>query len=833
MKKLAALLALVLVLCLSMGVALAETTEITFNYADYILITNKDGTNLVKFKSNEIIGYDNEGNEKYEFQEWKVKKLAATFADEVNADDKGTLWKVTKAATCTADAVVELIPQRGDTPITKDLLLTNNPADDVTETVSDDDKVVTGYSYYLYSKAGKSLTVDELLKMMPTRDAKELKKTLKAKGHVYDKGQVRVISEATCTEPGKVVKICDECEAEAETIVTDALGHTSYLSAQEVAKLVADGGTITTTTEDGKKYTYTLKSAPNCSANGSYTGTCAVCGSKNVTFSISNKAYKDVHKMGAWQTEKAATCTAPGMEYRLCTLCLKAKEERFVEALGHDYVADSVTAATCTTTGLATKITCSRCSIVVIAKNGELHAKKNDKANAPDADDAEDILADMEELGYTPATGDNSGKINTPTDPKNHPAKYWVLTEEVKATCTKAGKMVYTCSKCEKIANTVTIPKTGHDVKVVYVYWDPYTQEPQFSLVPTCLQDEDGDPVQQYKVTFCCNLMKDEKGKFDLDKIDYYEDFLENIDECGYESKWEDVINPAHTWTEWIERNAPADDTPGYWIRECKVCKMNDEYIGYTAPDAAEEPKTEEPKTEEPKTEEPKTEEPKTEEPTVEPKEDGVNKDEDGKYRVYKDGEVDETATGIVEYDGAKFFCTKGVLDTDYSGLALYNDTWYFLAAGKISAPTHPDGVASYDGSFFKVKEDGTIDTSATGVYDFDGGKFAFSDGQINTSINGLYFDPISKEFVFCSAGQVQTQFTGVAEYDGSFFVLKDGKLDDKDGYYEYDGAKFIISHGQLYPMPADAETPAEETPTVETEPTTPTAEAEAEPEAA
>ena len=175
---------------------------------------------------------------------------------------------------------------------------------------------------------------------------------------------------------------------------------------------------------------------------------------------------------------------------------------------------------------------------------------------------------------------------------------------------------------------------------------------------------------------------------------------------------------------------------------------------------------------------------------------DGLTLDADGIWRLYNSNVFQKDFTGIVEYDGGKFFVTDGVLCSEANGLNLYEDKWYFLAQGQIQ--TQYSGFALYDDNWFMIK-DGMLDETANGLYPYNGGTFLFSTGKLRTDVNGLWMD-FDGTWYFLANGQVQTQHTGVAMYDGAFFYIVGGKLaSGYNGEIEYDGATFQVVAGQLY----------------------------------
>ena len=73
------------------------------------------------------------------------------------------------------------------------------------------------------------------------------------------------------------------------------------------------------------------------------------------------------HTFGEWNTTKAATCTAEGTQTRTCEVCGKV-ETQTIKALGHKEVVDKAVAATCTKTGLTEGKHCSACNAVIKAQ---------------------------------------------------------------------------------------------------------------------------------------------------------------------------------------------------------------------------------------------------------------------------------------------------------------------------------------------------------------------------------------------------------------------------------------------------------------------------------
>lgn len=726
MKKFLSMLTLVLALCLACGAALAA---VQYDYSNPIIVENADGTVIVKFPSTTPVSGD-----KYEFQEWKVYVDAPKYKELKNVTAGDLI--VVKPATCTDDAVLALAPTNVATT-----LRTSNAADTVNDPATADDLKHTGYSYYgLLAQFAKNKTVDmaELAKAN-----KALYALYKATGHDYTTGLVRVVKAATCEEEGLVVHICSKCKAEGTVEKTEALGHESLLTKAQVKKLVKDGSIKVNNHE------YELLWEPNCSEEGLYEGYCQVCGEDDVLFDI--PVDLNVHAFGAWLTEKAATCTTAGLEYRLCTLCLKAKEQRIVDPLGHKMVPNVIKPSTCMESGTADKFTCIRCTVVVTVNANGVVVK-----NAKDDVDGKNILDAVAKQAISIDPLKKLFILNP--DPTNHPSEYWELNtmDSKLPSCEKDGMNVYRCRACNNSeAYKAVVPATGHKMITVIQKNDNGTWKEVKQA--SCELKADGKPYEYRALTFCDNEAAHDAAK----KVQYAANGYPVSAANAAKTLTPTVATvkaPDHTYDRWVMRNAPASDTPGYWIRECKVCHVHDEYIGYVAP--------------------------------VEPNDNGLILGDDGVFYYYVAGVIDTTFNGVVDYNGAKFLVVDGKVDGSVSGLKLVGDEFLFFANNQLQAV---DTFAIYDGAMFVIKA-GKLDLSANGLLDYNGGKFVFAAGQLKADVNGLWLNPADNTWCFLANGQLQAQYSGIASYDGAYFLLKDGKLaTGAAGTYEQDGVKYIV----------------------------------------
>ena len=187
--------------------------------------------------------------------------------------------------------------------------------------------------------------------------------------------------------------IVDEATAAANNILT-----------------VVDGNLTNCNAGNHDVKAYKSNNDQTCTANGTKTGKCYVCGAE-VTVDDENAPALG-HDM-ITDEAVAPTCTETGLtEGAHCSRCDETVKQEEVPALGHDMITDEAVAPTCTETGLTEGSHCSRC----------------------------DYKVEQEEV---PATGHNHETVVTAP------------------TCTEAGYTTYTCA-CGDTYTADEVPATGH-----------------------------------------------------------------------------------------------------------------------------------------------------------------------------------------------------------------------------------------------------------------------------------------------------------------------------------------------------------------------------------
>ena len=219
---------------------------------------------------------------------------------------------------------------------------------------------------------------------------------------------------------------------------------------------IVDGVKYVIDVEEDHVHTWekTSETAPTCTADGTTTYTCSVCGDTYTeTAPATGHSYNSV--------VTAPTCTEEGYTTHTCSTCGDTYTDSTVPALGHDYV-ETISSATCTTDGVAT-YTCSHC--------GDTYTKAIPATGHKYT--ATIVEPTCTEDGTTTYTCSVCGDTYSETAPATGHSYNSVVTEP---TCTEDGYTTYTCENCGDSYTSDVVPATGHS------YTSVVTE-------PTCTED--------------------------------------------------------------------------------------------------------------------------------------------------------------------------------------------------------------------------------------------------------------------------------------------------------------------------------------------------------
>ena len=284
--------------------------------------------------------------------------------------------------------------------------------------------------------------------------------------------------------------------------------------------------------DDGK-----VTTAPTCTAEGVKTFTCSVCGSTKT-----ETVEKTAHNPGTAVTENeiAATCTKAGSydEVVYCSVCKAelSRENKSINALGHDTVAHEAKAATCTAIGWDAYETCQRTGCGYTTKV-EIPAKGHSMTHHPAVaatcvaeGNVEYWYCSTCQKNFKDAQGDETlDTVVTAIDPNNHDRLHH---EAQAATCTEKGWNAYeTCQRTGCGYTTkVEIPAKGHSM----------THHP--AVAATCVAEGN---VEYWYCSTCQKNFKDAQGDETLDTV---ETAIDPANHAGQKTWATTAATHAQTW---------------------------------------------------------------------------------------------------------------------------------------------------------------------------------------------------------------------------------------------------------------------------------------------
>lgn len=426
-------------------------------------------------------------------------EVAQTNIPATGHDFSATTKTVIKESTCSSKGSKAIVCKNAGCNVIKDGSTEEIPMKDHDYK----DKAVT--------KEATCDTAGEKAKVCKNCTAKTEIEVIKALGHDWDKGTVKVaadcqkegittfkcqrkdcgktedrktdkldcqfeekIKEPTCEEDGYSTFTCKMCKSSYIDKKVDKFGHSfiTYVQDENTATCYSDGtktalcdhgcGKKNTITDEGSKIDHkltdfkTIKEA-TCTEEGEEEAKCFYfdkCGYSESypTDALGHTITKDTK----FTVDKAATCTEKGSQSKHCERCSYTEGAEEIPALGHDFQLQEGSSASCLTAGVA-NYKCSRC----------------------------------------PET-----KKETVADPLGHDFNNYVFNAGT-ATCQKDGTETSKCSRCD-----VTDTRTAAGSKLDHVAGEavivPASTKANGSSTTTCTVC--GDVVEEFEIAKVASL---------------------------------------------------------------------------------------------------------------------------------------------------------------------------------------------------------------------------------------------------------------------------------------------------------------------------------------
>lgn len=434
---------------------------------------------------------------------------------------------------------------------------------------------------------------------------------------VHSFGNWETVTEATCISNGVEERTCSVCKT-VETNLTNMTEH-DWGEAKVYAEATCTSDRIdqytcsickqtkTETIENTNGHTWnttpTIDRAATCTAEGQKSIHCSVCNT------IKEDSIESIAKIdhSYVETSTTATCTTAGVATKECSVCGHTVTE-VTPALGHDFEATNVVAATCKDAGHATMVCKNNC--------GKSYEEYTDPAtqnhnweytvSEPShgtitvtgtclvcgATFTKTVSSTHEfenvEYEYTPATCQAEGSIkitcgvpdctenHTITLDKNPNAHTEYTYEETKpATCTEKGTVTVKCNACDTVVQTVTLPAKGHDYSDTYKEYEPATCKTEGHVTYECtvchVEKTDTLPVVAYAHSYELIEVVDPtctSNGYTLYRCEY----------CGNEYKELGDAPVAHVYEKQSTSTEPSCYQAGHYYFKCKTCTAAYDY---------------------------------------------------------------------------------------------------------------------------------------------------------------------------------------------------------------------------------------------------------------
>ena len=315
-------------------------------------------------------------------------------------------------------------------------------------------------------------------------------------------------TDATCTEPGKVVFTAsfenDLFETQSKTVNGVPMGHAWELtgwnwtgfdkaiasftcknddshvetaqaqitSVRTEPTCVTDGSIVYTAkvSFDGREYTdvktqvltklghdYTATvTLPTCTADGYTTHVCTRCGDTYTDTKVAALG----HDWSEWTVTTAAACTEAGEETRSCARC-DVRETRAIEALGHDLVEHEAKAPTCTEIGWEAYQTCNRCDYTTYAELPAVGHKPGIAVKENEIGPTCTEIGSYDDVVYCTVCNSELSRESKEVAALGHSFGDWSQTKA--PSCTGPGEETRSCARCD-VKETRAIDALGHDL---------------------------------------------------------------------------------------------------------------------------------------------------------------------------------------------------------------------------------------------------------------------------------------------------------------------------------------------------------------------------------
>lgn len=144
----------------------------------------------------------------------------------------------------------------------------------------------------------------------------------------------------------------------------------------------------------------------------------------------------------------------------------------------------------------------------------------------------------------------------------------------------------------------------------------------------------------------------------------------------------------------------------------------------------------------------------------------------DGEWVYLKDGQVDDSYTGMAKNGYGWWYVTDGKLDMSYTGMSKNQYGWWYITDGKLNVSYTGLAKNQYGWWYFK---DGKIDYTYTGMAKNQYGWWYVKNGKLDKTYRGLAKNDYGWWYL---NGSIDYKFKGLVKNDYGWWYVQNGRID-------------------------------------------------------
>ena len=167
---------------------------------------------------------------------------------------------------------------------------------------------------------------------------------------------------------------------------------------------------------------------------------------------------------------------------------------------------------------------------------------------------------------------------------------------------------------------------------------------------------------------------------------------------------------------------------------------------------------------------------------------------EDGNWYYYVKGVVDNSYTGLCQYNGSWWYVEKGKVNFNATTLCLYSGTWWYVEKGKVNF--NATTLCLYSGTWWYV-EKGKVNFNATTLCQYSGTWWYVEKGKVN--FNATTLCQYSGTWWYVQKGKVNFGATTLCQYSGTWWYVEKGKVNfNATTLCQYGGTWWYVQKGKV-----------------------------------